>query len=1129
MFGSRISGPTAGTDAYSVSIFPDQTHIQMKAPTAADILKYRVAKNGLIRSDPQISIGTWHDTETGKYYLDLVVTPKSREEAVHLAEQYGQKAIFDLKNMKEINTFSEREIPASELPPPKERMAQFRAAEQADERIKLRHFSPEPIEEISTEHFGEGALSNSEIRRGAEPSIHGYLGDVPPEKLVLDRAKYEVGYDLPKGAKLYDIGKDPDGLVAKHGGDLTAVEGELKDRGMGLFNSGFDSPTLSGIVKWFGSRPAIWRKEIDDASRRAYLDLIKAHGARPKGTVIGSLGGGAQDFVEDLPHLAKIGALKIARGAVDLATFTAEMSKEFPQYKDQMEDLFKASQQAFVKIVTVGGRTASENPKIEKYAASVNQTRMSASTEPEIAARIAQLGEVIQKRGPIKRSEIEEAAYKLGFSLEDAEKFANQTTEQRAKFLATRDVLDDYSRQWKEAKDAYLESGTREASNKFSDATAMQIRAFRASSAVAGEAGRALSSYNITTQPLVSTKAMKAVNQLLDQLEKKHGPLWQEAIDRLAMVDFEDPASVQAFVNYAHPYTTRFRDWMYEAWISSILSGPATHMANIIGNEAFLALRPVERAATAGVEAVRAAVSKTPREHFFGEVPADVVGVIGGIGDATRAFVKAVHTGVSTENIGKLEHAPAIPGRTGQVIRAPLTLLGAADDFFKILARRGERYANAYKTAAKDGLTGKALAEETTRLVKNPTEAMLIRENEEALYRTFQTRVGKFGRAAYSLREASEPTKYIAPFIRTPINIAKAGLERTGPLNLIRIAKMMKEGTLTRENFSPEMAKAVLGTAVAASVVPLVLSGQVTGGGPPDPERRKAWMAGGAHQPYSIKVGDTWYSYRRIEPFSTMIGTVADFVELGEKNITDKKAGEVAMKLAKAITVNLTSKTWLEGLNNFFDAMDDPGRYGEKFAGRLVSGVVPNVVAQYERAGDVRRDVRSVRDFITERIPGLREKLPTVRDIRGRTLPVPEGSRAERFVSPLPRMKDKSDPIDRILFEVSADIAPLSRRLTVRGETIELDPKQYEELVKLSGDLTDEYLRGVYPTLEGLPKALQLQQVRGAVRKARNLARTSYLYELHPDDMLLPAIERSISAFDEPGLPTPPLSEDTEE
>ncbi len=62
------------------------------------------------------------------------------------------------------------------------------------------------------------------------------------------------------------------------------------------------------------------------------------------------------------------------------------------------------------------------------------------------------------------------------------------------------------------------------------------------------------------------------------------------------------------------------------------------------------------------------------------------------------------------------------------------------------------------------------------------------------------------------------------------------------------------------------IARQSMGAMTAAVVALYVATGRITGGGPADREHKASLQRQG-WQPYSIRIGDTYYSYIGAEPF----------------------------------------------------------------------------------------------------------------------------------------------------------------------------------------------------------------------------------------------------------------------
>jgi hypothetical protein len=158
----------------------------------------------------------------------------------------------------------------------------------------------------------------------------------------------------------------------------------------------------------------------------------------------------------------------------------------------------------------------------------------------------------------------------------------------------------------------------------------------------------------------------------------------------------------------------------------------------------------------------------------------------------------------------------------------------------------------------------------------------------------------------------------------------------------------------------------------------------LSGYGPKDPEKRKAWLKD--NQPYSIRVGDKLISYQRLDPFATMLGIIADiadgyrYEEYEEKDLTSFMAVATV-----AFTRNITSKSYMSGLDNVVEFSKDPMNKGSELVGNIAGGFVPNFANQMMNIEEDReiKEARTVLDYMIKRTPGLAGKLPPRRDFLG--------------------------------------------------------------------------------------------------------------------------------------------------
>lgn len=483
------------------------------------------------------------------------------------------------------------------------------------------------------------------------------------------------------------------------------------------------------------------------------------------------------------------------------------------------------------------------------------------------------------------------------------------------------------------------------------------------------EAGRSLNIYKkiISENPdFIQNKNREvAFKKMFDTNGGKK--LTDDMISDLQKTDFGNPAEVRKVLQKYHKAT--IKDKIFEAWLNGILSNPTTHAANIIGN-ALTMLTKVPETVISNVSR-----GKLP----FGEVRAESLGLVQGIKEGAVAAVKSFQSGMPSDMISKIEHSKynAISGKKGEIIRIPTRALTAADEFFKSIIYRSEVNRLAYLKTIKEGVKGTDKISVRMSEIINDAKRnsdIFAKARNEALYRTFQQPLGHFGNKVMSLRDSVYIMKYIIPFIKTPTNIMKFTLERT-PLNYGKIIHDYKKGLIAAEQLSSELAKPTLGSLISAATTLYALDGTITGGAPKNKTERDLLYASG-WQPYSIKIGNKYYSYARLEPLGSILGLTADFVNTA-KHSDEKTINETASELIMSVTKNLSSKTFLTGISKVLDAISDPEHYGAGYLEQLAGSLIPSGVAAAARSIDpYMREVNTPLESMQARIPVASQNLP---------------------------------------------------------------------------------------------------------------------------------------------------------
>ena len=118
--------------------------------------------------------------------------------------------------------------------------------------------------------------------------------------------------------------------------------------------------------------------------------------------------------------------------------------------------------------------------------------------------------------------------------------------------------------------------------------------------------------------------------------------------------------------------------------------------------------------------------------------------------------------------------------------------------------------------------------------------------------------------------------KQILPFVKTPANLAIQAIEMT-PLGLVgKNWKHFTGASRDAVRIAEVRGRVAVGTTILSSIALLNLTGIITGGYHPDKNVRRLQQSQG-FQPYSIKIGDSYVEYGRLDPIGMLIGLVADY------------------------------------------------------------------------------------------------------------------------------------------------------------------------------------------------------------------------------------------------------------
>jgi hypothetical protein len=481
-------------------------------------------------------------------------------------------------------------------------------------------------------------------------------------------------------------------------------------------------------------------------------------------------------------------------------------------------------------------------------------------------------------------------------------------------------------------------------------------------------------------------------------------------------------------------------DGLREAFVGGLLWMPSTHIVNAASALSVAALEVGKRKMAAimgdGVAEQEASLMMGAALHS--------------IGDAFQYAARAWKTGQTGRWGTKVDMGPKaqwtanafglkddsffgnLMNWAGVTFRAPLRFLGATDEFSKTIAYRMEVMAQAGRAAAAKGLKeGPEYQKFLHDFVSAPPDSVKKAGEDFAKQTTFTNDPGSLAKFMNKLR--NNPTHngalrfgatMVFPFVNTPTNILKYSFANS-PFAVL--SSNFRKRFMSDNPAERAMARAQLsaGTAIMAVAADWADSGILTGNGPTDPNERKRWLED--HQPYSIRIGNKWYSLSRADPIGIMMSFMGNMGYIGKQYemgaTTFDEFSEIAGGLILSAGEVVINKNYMQGFANLIEVVREPKRNMETWVGKSLAAFMPfssamGLAARTLDDNQVRESNR-IWDHVKQRMPGSRKDLVPVRNYWGEKVDRRSGegigSAFFDFFTPLSGQEATDNPINKEL------------------------------------------------------------------------------------------------------------------
>ena len=466
---------------------------------------------------------------------------------------------------------------------------------------------------------------------------------------------------------------------------------------------------------------------------------------------------------------------------------------------------------------------------------------------------------------------------------------------------------------------------------------------------------------------IIDSKRLNAATKLIDMGLDMNNPAHKQAL--LGLFAADETAFLRMLTRKETSNMAYAGESIMTYFVNNLLSSPVTHIFNFAGTTMKMIFSPMEKIVGGALRGDSDSFMKGVREFAgyksaFGDSlkAAKLALKTGGnILDSTKNYPKINATRIAEDlkmqyvssayknsNInpvdayyntrGEVDVIAKALGYVGSFLQTPLRAMGAVDEFFKQMAYRSRIYSNAIEKAIKEGVEDKAafIQKEMDNAFYNGAGT-----NKEALtYAMKQTWTEpldsstQIGKAAIAIKSIPALRPFV-PFITTPTNLIKDIIEHT-PFMRHAPTWIKREYEKGGEAAAALEGKAALGMALGFMGVSLAADGLITGAYPSDNEEKQLWIAQG-RLPYSIRLGDKWIPYNRLDPFGAFFGMAATTYDRAKRDDTI-----TPLTYLSVILENIGNKTYLSGVMDLMEAVQNPETPSLKYtAQNLLSGLTP--------------------------------------------------------------------------------------------------------------------------------------------------------------------------------------------
>ena len=537
------------------------------------------------------------------------------------------------------------------------------------------------------------------------------------------------------------------------------------------------------------------------------------------------------------------------------------------------------------------------------------------------------------------------------------------------------------------------------------------------------------------------------------------------------------------------PKTTmeKIDSWRY----FSMLANPRTHIRNIIGNLSMASVQTVKNKVAGGLEAIaqktgmidkRTKTLKPASKEVKSFAKEDVENVLARLNNESKfdtknliqQYQRTFKSNILENTLGKLYNLNSKALETEDI-------LGLKSAYRKAMAD----YMTANKLTVEDLNAGTKAAD--TKLENARKYA--IEQAQEATFHQYSSVASLLNTLENKNKATKLLTGAIIPFKKTPINVAKTGIEYS-PVGIVKafttdIAKLRK-GDINANQYIDNIAKGLTGTGITVVGYALAQAGILLASGDDDDQKNQYYQEDRGNQSFSLKIGDKTYSLDWLSPTAIPLFIGAQLNDnvnsSGEEQTTEDMLDKISnsidalssamnpmIEMSMLSGVASAVKSFAQGDAQFFQnlAINSAKSYVNQFFPTL-GGQIAKMVDDTERSTTSTKQnmfskaVDSTSKQILNKIPFASKLLPAKTDVWGNKVkrePNKLYRALQQAVFPWTEKELKSTNVDNSisdLYERTGDNSVLpntsiNKDFTINFEKYRLTSEEYANYKKQYG------------------------------------------------------------------------------